>query len=330
MRRFSFGSAIVASILATIVMTAFMMYFGMNTMQNLGSLAGMTGSMGYVVGGFIHFLVGIIYGLIYALFFKPWMQKIPGFLSGSLYSLLPFVLAITFMGQFQAIIKSVFHVDNMVTQTCTPSNASSTQMGGCPCPTQQECMPAPMQKNSAPAQKPAPMKNGAATPSQKPAQSPSPQTRPCAACAPCMPEEGCPSETPCNTSPTAQAKKTKVKSQPSLSCRGAKSRRSKAQKECATVSKVHYRSNGAKETTMRAEEMDKFFALIGQGCPPCHPKMTAPEPSKVQEAQGIFEEEIKEGMERKEKLGLSSVMWSFLNHLVYGFCLGLFYRQRKI
>ena len=326
MRRFSFGSAIVASILATIVMTAFMMYFGMNTMQNLGSLAGMTGSMAYVVGGFIHFLVGIIYGLIYALFFKPWMQKIPGFLSGSLYSLLPFVLAITFMGQFQAIIKSVFHVDNMVTQSCTPSSCGSTQVGGCPMP--QSNTPAPMQQSTSPSQKATPSQKPA--PTQKPAQSPSPQTRPCAACAPCMPEEGCPSETPCNTSPPAQAKKTKVKSQPSISCRGAKSRKSKAQKECATVSKAHYRSNGAKETTMRAEEMDKFFALIGQGCPPCHPKMTAPEPSKVQEAQGIFEEEIKEGMERKEKLGFPSVMWSFLNHLVYGFCLGLFYRQRKL
>jgi hypothetical protein len=321
MRRFSFGSAIVASILATIVMTAFMMYFGMNTMQNLGGLAGMTGSMAYVVGGFIHFLVGIIYGLIYALFFKPWMQKIPGFLSGSLYSLLPFVLAITFIGQFQAIIKSVFHVDNMVVQSCTPSNCASTQIEGCPMP--KACTPAPSQK-------PAPMKNTGNTPTQKPAQSPSPQTRPCAACAPCMPEEGCPSETPCNTSPTAQAKKTKVKSQASISYRGSKSRRSKAQKECATVSRVHYRSNSVKETTMKAEEMDKFFALIGQGCAPCHPKMTVPEPSKVQEAQGIFEEEIKEGMERKEKLGFPSIMWTFFNHLVYGFCLGLFYRQRKI
>lgn len=112
MRRFNFGSALLASIIATILMTAFMMYFGMDVMLMLGKLAGMDNIIAaYLVGGAIHFIIGLLYGLLYALIFEPLLQKLPGFLSGTLYSLIPFILALTLMGQFTQYMQKLFGSD---------------------------------------------------------------------------------------------------------------------------------------------------------------------------------------------------------------------------
>ena len=110
MRRFNFRSALIASILATIIMTAFMIYFNVDIMMKIGKMAGMKNAFTlYLFGGVIHLVVGIVFGLIYALIFEPMMKKLPGFLSGAIYSILPFLVAITMMGKFENMVRKVFN-----------------------------------------------------------------------------------------------------------------------------------------------------------------------------------------------------------------------------
>ena len=101
------------------------MYFKMNIMVHLGRIAGMTTTTSiYFVGGAIHLIVALVFGLVYALIFQPLMHSLPGFLSGAIFSLLPFILAMTLMGQFTNLIQTVFKVQ----KTCAP-----TQMMCNPC-----------------------------------------------------------------------------------------------------------------------------------------------------------------------------------------------------
>ncbi|MCF7806632.1 MAG: hypothetical protein K9M07_03270 [Simkaniaceae bacterium] len=116
MGRFRFGSAIWASIIASAAMSAFMIYFNMNILLEYGKIAGFQDTPGYIVGGAIQLVVCIFFGLIYALIFDPLFRRIPGFLSGIIYGLIPFILALTMMGKFEALIRTVFH------------NPKSTQM----------------------------------------------------------------------------------------------------------------------------------------------------------------------------------------------------------
>ncbi|NGX59304.1 MAG: hypothetical protein KR126chlam3_00452 [Chlamydiae bacterium] len=106
--RFNFFSAIWASILATIVMTIVMYFLDMNIMVALGMTAGVEGPMILIVGGFIHLCVGVIFGFIYALIFEPLMKRLPGFLAGAIYSLIPFFVAIFFMAPFLQSIEKIF------------------------------------------------------------------------------------------------------------------------------------------------------------------------------------------------------------------------------
>lgn len=108
MRRFNFGSAIWASIVGTVAMTVTMWFFGVNLMYMLGMTAGKTGTSAYIFGGIIHFAVGIFYGLVYALIFEPIFRRMNGFFAGALYSLLPFFIALFFMGTFTQMIKTTF------------------------------------------------------------------------------------------------------------------------------------------------------------------------------------------------------------------------------
>ncbi len=140
MKRFNFKSVIGASIIAAIVMTVFMWIFGMNIMKMLGMVAGYTGSMMYVIGGAIHLIVGIFWGFVYALFFEPWLKKLPGFLSGALFSLVPFIAAMLFMGTFVGTVQRVFN-----------ANHPSANGMSYPCMPCAPCMPCrPCQPNGVP------------------------------------------------------------------------------------------------------------------------------------------------------------------------------------
>ncbi len=92
-------------------MTIVMFFFGVDFTKQLGSLLGMEDSSAYFIGGSIHLLVGIIYGFLYGLIFEPLLHKLPGFLSGALYSLLPFVISMVFFGTFINILQDIFNVE---------------------------------------------------------------------------------------------------------------------------------------------------------------------------------------------------------------------------
>lgn len=108
MHRFNFKSAIFAGFIATVVMTVWMFVFKMDLMKTLGVAAGMKGNMVYIVGGIIHLCVGLFWGIIYAWLFEPWMKGLPGFLSGAFFSLVPFVIALFFIGSFFNLVRMAF------------------------------------------------------------------------------------------------------------------------------------------------------------------------------------------------------------------------------
>jgi hypothetical protein len=90
--RFNFKSAVWGGIVSTLVMSFVMGLFGMNLIKVFGFAAGTTGTLAYFIGGIIHFLVGIFYALIYALIFEPLLKKLPRFLAGALFGLVPFIV----------------------------------------------------------------------------------------------------------------------------------------------------------------------------------------------------------------------------------------------
>jgi hypothetical protein len=61
----------------------------------------------YVMGSFIHFGIGASMGLIYALFFESMLPG-PGWLRGALFSLLPWIFAITLLGPSLQIANEFF------------------------------------------------------------------------------------------------------------------------------------------------------------------------------------------------------------------------------
>ncbi|MDX8431396.1 MAG: hypothetical protein SNF33_06325 [Candidatus Algichlamydia australiensis] len=141
MKRFNFKSVIGASIVASIVMTIFMWIFGMNIMKMLGMIAGYSGTMMYVIGGAIHLIVGIFWGFVYALFFEPWLKKLPGFLSGAFFSLVPFFAAMFFMGTFVTTVQGVFNANTPGIQQSGVYPSFPCQPACAPCNPYYPCQP---------------------------------------------------------------------------------------------------------------------------------------------------------------------------------------------
>lgn len=107
-KRFSFKSAIVASVGATIALIFSMALFGINITKSLGATAGQEGFNAYVLGSFLCFSAGTVYGIIYALVFEPWLKNLPNYLAGAIYSLLPFFLSILFLQSFLEGVRFIF------------------------------------------------------------------------------------------------------------------------------------------------------------------------------------------------------------------------------
>ncbi len=101
-KSFSLRSALLAGLTGTVAMTGIMYgwpLFGlprMDIMSALGNVFPLDISP-YVMGSFIHFGIGASMGLIYALFFESMLPG-PGWLRGALFSLLPWIFAITLLG----------------------------------------------------------------------------------------------------------------------------------------------------------------------------------------------------------------------------------------
>lgn len=102
MNSFELKRALFAGFVATLAMT-FLMYgwplVGLPRMDVMAALGGVFpfGVSPYIVGGLIHFGIGISLAVIYALFFNSWLPG-HGWLRGALFSLAPWVFAITLMG----------------------------------------------------------------------------------------------------------------------------------------------------------------------------------------------------------------------------------------
>jgi len=76
----------------------------------------------YVLGSLIHFGVGISLALVYALFFDPWLPG-PGWLRGALFSLVPWLFAITLLGPSLQIASDLFKGKEAVAANpCSVSN----------------------------------------------------------------------------------------------------------------------------------------------------------------------------------------------------------------
>ena len=168
-------SALKAGILGTAVMTVVMYSFPlvglppMDVMAALGSVFPFKISP-YIFGAFIHLFNGIALAFIFALFFHPWLPG-PHWLRGALFSLLPWLFAITLLGPSLQLASQILG-------TATPAAAN-------PCAIANPC--APMPKNPC-----APVNPCA---SQAPAN-PCAANNPCSAKAPavnpCAPKAGNP------------------------------------------------------------------------------------------------------------------------------------------
>lgn len=99
---FRFGRALWAGLLGTVGMTVLMYGWplvGLPSMDIIAALGGVFpfNISPYVMGSLIHFGIGISLALAYALFFDPWLPG-PGWLRGALFSLVPWLFAITLLG----------------------------------------------------------------------------------------------------------------------------------------------------------------------------------------------------------------------------------------
>lgn len=110
MKSVNFGSAILAGLVGTLAMTA-MMYaaplMGLPPMDLLPVLGGLVplGISPYIVGGLMHLGIGVTLALFYALIFERIFPG-PRWASGALFSLLPWLFAITLMGPAMAWIQA--------------------------------------------------------------------------------------------------------------------------------------------------------------------------------------------------------------------------------
>lgn len=112
LKQFNPMSALKAGIFGTVIMTVVMYglpVFGlppMDIMAALGSVFPFKLSP-YVLGALIHFGNGVVLALIYAAFFYFWLPG-PNWLRGALFSLLPWLFAITLLGPSLQLASQTF------------------------------------------------------------------------------------------------------------------------------------------------------------------------------------------------------------------------------
>lgn len=110
---FRFGRAILAGFLATVAMTILMYGWplvGLPRMDVMAALGGVFpfGISPYIVGSLIHVGIGISLAVVFALFFDSWLPG-PGWLRGALFSLAPWLFAITLLGPSLLIASEFFN-----------------------------------------------------------------------------------------------------------------------------------------------------------------------------------------------------------------------------
>lgn len=182
--RISFSSAVKAGLWGTVVMT--IMMYGlpplmglppMDIMAALGSVFPFQISP-YIFGSLAHFGFGIFLGLTYAAFFFGWLPG-PRWLKGAIFSILPWVFAITLLGSSLQLASRIFGtasaraanpcaVSNpcapMAKNPCAPVNPCASKVPANPCG-QQAANPCAVQPaNPCAAQNPCGAKESASNP----------------------------------------------------------------------------------------------------------------------------------------------------------------------
>lgn len=126
-RSFRFVRAILAGFLGTISMTVLMYGWplvGLPSMDIIAALGGVFpfNISPYVMGSLVHVGIGISLALIYALSFDRWLPG-PGWLRGALFSLVPWLFAITLLGPSLQIASDLFKGEEAVAANpCSISN----------------------------------------------------------------------------------------------------------------------------------------------------------------------------------------------------------------
>lgn len=128
MKSVNLVSAIMAGALGTLVMTVLMYaapLMGLPAMDLLRALGGMfpLGLSPYVVGGLIHLATGMTLGLLYALVFDRILPG-PRWVRGALYSLLPWLFAITLMSPAMAWFQAAVNPPAQAQTVVNPCGAS--------------------------------------------------------------------------------------------------------------------------------------------------------------------------------------------------------------
>lgn len=144
LRQVNFNSVVKAGIVGTVIMTIIM--YGlpplmgnppMDIMAALGSVFPFKISP-YVLGFLVHFGNGVILALIYAAFFYSWLPG-PTWVRGTLYSLLPWLFAITLLGPSLQLASQIFGTASAGTSNpCAVSNPCAPKAGN-PCTAANPC-----------------------------------------------------------------------------------------------------------------------------------------------------------------------------------------------
>ena len=194
-KNFKLGKAILAGFFGTVAMTALM--YGlplvglprMDIMAALGSVFPFAVSP-YVMGSLVHLATGISLGVMYALFFDSWLPG-PGWVRGALFSLAPWLFAITLLGPSLMLASEILKGrDAAAANPCAVSNPCAAPSTN-PCAVQppNPCSAAPAQINPC-----APKVSNPCAVSANPCA----VSNPCAATAnPCAVSNPCAAANPC-------------------------------------------------------------------------------------------------------------------------------------
>ncbi len=160
LRQVNVTSVLMAGIVGNVVMTIIMYSLpplmglpSMDIMAALGSVFPFRTSP-YILGFLVHFGIGIGLAFIYAVFFFGWLPG-PHWLRGALYSLLPWLFAITLLGPSLQLASQIFGTASSpaanpcavsnpcapkAKNPCAPANPCAAKAPANPCATKNPCV----------------------------------------------------------------------------------------------------------------------------------------------------------------------------------------------
>lgn len=140
LRQFNLTSALIAGIVGTLVMTLVMYSLpliglpAMDIMAALGAVFPLKITP-HVLGAVMHFGNGVVLAVIYALFFHSWLRG-PHWLRGALFSLLPWLFAITLLGPSLQLAAEIFAPAPKTANPCASVNPCAAKPAVNPCAAQ--------------------------------------------------------------------------------------------------------------------------------------------------------------------------------------------------